>query len=212
MPLFKEVPDAIRWQYSCATFIIDQSMAIPKRAFSRAGASLFVFFCCLPVHGQAAPQDSSTRVETTVDAKENKAILEVGAATSWNVNGGAATFAPNLAAEIEPIENWLEIEIGVSPFYTNNSKEWDTDLLFKKPWTLSRKAEFMLGIGPQWVHLKQSRRWTNTLAGEVAGDFMFWPNGKHHFGWYLEPAYDYSFARGHQKSLGISFGLLIGVR
>jgi len=51
-----------------------------------------------------------------------------------------------------------------------------------------------------------------TLAGEVAGDFMFWPTGKHHFGWFLEPAYDYSFARGHQKSLGISFGLLIGIR
>jgi hypothetical protein len=35
----------------------------------------------------------------------------LGGATSWNVSGGAATFAPNLAAEIEPIENWLELEI-----------------------------------------------------------------------------------------------------
>jgi hypothetical protein len=86
------------------------------------------------------------------------------------------------------------------------------DLLFKKPWTLSRKAEFMLGIGPQWVHLRQGGRWTNTLSGELAGDFMFWPTGKHHFGWILEPAYDYRSARGHQKSLGISFGLLIGLR
>jgi hypothetical protein len=53
---------------------------------------------------------------------------------------------------------------------------------------------------------------TNTLAGEVAGDFMFWPTGKHRFGWFLEPAYDYSFARGHQQSIGISAGLLIGIR
>jgi hypothetical protein len=44
----------------------------------------------------------------------------------------------------------LELELGVSPFYTHTVKEWDTDLLFKKPWTLSRKAEFMFGIGPQW--------------------------------------------------------------
>jgi hypothetical protein len=181
-------------------------------ALRLAAASLSMFIGCLPAYGQAAPQASATRAETTVDDKENNAILEVGAATSWNVSGGAATFAPNLAAEIEPIENWLELEMGVSPFYTHNSKEWDTDLLFKKPWTLSRKAEFMFGIGPEWVRLKQNGRWTNTLAGEVAGDFMFWPNGKHHFGWYLEPAYDYSFARGHQKSLGISFGLLIGLR
>jgi len=183
-----------------------------RRAFRLAVASVSVFTGCLTVYGQAAPQESSTQLKTTVDDQENKAILEVGGATSWNLSGGAATWAPNLAAEIEPIENWLELEMGVSPFYTRNSKEWDTDLLFKKPWTLSRKAEFMLGIGPEWVHIKQNGRWTDALAGEVAGDFMFWPTGKHHFGWYLEPAYDYSFAGGHQKSLGISFGLLIGLR
>jgi hypothetical protein len=113
--------------------------------------------------------------------------------------------------EIEPIENWLELELGVSPFYTHAATEWDTDLLFKKPWTLSRKAEFMLGVGPQWVHLKQNRRWTNTQSAEIAADFMFWPNGKHRFGWFLEPAFDYSFAGSHQKSIGISFGLLLGI-
>ena len=185
---------------------------MPRRALRLAAASLFMFIGYLPAYDQAVPQASPAHAEPTVDDKENRAILEVGAATSWNVSGGAATFAPNLAVEIEPIENWLELEVGVSPFYTHTSKEWDTDLLFKKPWTLSRKAEFMLGIGPQWVHVKQSGRWANALAGEIAGDFMFWPAGKHHFGWFLEPAYDYSFASGHQKSLGISFGLLIGLR
>ena len=48
-----------------------------------------------------------------------------------------------------PIENWLELEAGVLPFYSRNSTEWDTDLLFKKPWTLSPTAEFMFGIGPE---------------------------------------------------------------
>jgi hypothetical protein len=160
---------------------------------------------CLAAQGQAAAQEPPSQAE-------NKAILEAGAAMNWNVRGGAATFAPNLAVEIEPIENWLEIEAGVSPFYTHTAQEWDTDLLFKKPWTLSQKAEFMLGIGPQWVHVKQSGRWIDSVAGEVAGDFMYWPKGKHRFGWYVEPSYDYSFAGGHQKSLGVSFGLLIGLR
>ena len=185
---------------------------MPRPAFRLTVASLCTFIGCLPYHGQATPQEPSTRVETTVNQKDNKAIFELGGATSWNVSGGAPTFAPNIAVEIEPIENWLELELGVSPFYTRAAKEWDTDLLFKKPWTLSRKVEFMVGVGPQWVHLKEGGTWTNSLAGEVAGDFMFWPNGKHHLGWYLEPAYDYSFAGGHQESLGISFGLLIGVR
>lgn len=183
-----------------------------RRTLWLAAASLSTFIGCMPAHGQAAPQGSPRSAETTVDDKENKAILEVGAATSWTVSGGAATFAPNLAVEIEPIENWLELEVGVSPFFTHTSQEWDTDLLVKKPWTLSRKAEFMLGIGPEWVRVRQAGKWGNALAGEIAADFMFWPNGKHRFGWFLEPAYDYSFARGHEKSIGMSFGLLIGVR
>lgn len=169
--------------------------------------SLSMYIGCLSARGQAEP---STHM--TDNVKYNKAIFELGGATSWDVSGGAASFAPNLAVEIETIENWLELELGVSPFYTKTATEWDTDLLFKKPWTLSRKAEFMLGIGPQWVHLKQKGRWTNTVSGEIAADFMFWPNGKHRFGWFLEPAYDYSLAKGHQKSIGMSFGILIGVR
>jgi len=139
-------------------------------------------------------------------------IVEVGAATSWTTTGGAASFAPNLAAETTPIEDWLEIEAGISPFFTRNSTEWDTDFLFKKPWKLSPKAEFMLGVGPEWVYLRQHGTTSNSISGEVAGDFMFWPNGRHRFGWYLEPAYDYSFMGGHQQSVGISAGLLIGIR
>jgi hypothetical protein len=72
-------------------------------------------------------------------------MIRLEAERNWSPSGGAATFAPNLAAEMTPIENWLELEAGVSPFYTRNLTEWDTDLLFKKPWTISRKAEFMMG-------------------------------------------------------------------
>ena len=118
------------------------------RVFTLAGACLFLFLC-LPAHGQTSPGKPSGHPQAASEDRDPVAILELGAATSWNFSGGAATFAPNLAAEITPIENWLELEAGVSPFYTRNSTEWDTDLLFKKPWTLSRKAEFMLGVGPE---------------------------------------------------------------
>jgi hypothetical protein len=180
------------------------------RQFALAGACLFLFLC-LPAHGQTSSKVSSGHLQEASEEKDPIAILEIGAAQSWNLSGGAATFAPNLAAEVTPIENWLELEAGVSTFYTRNSTEWDTDLLFKKPWTLSRKTEFMLGVGPEWVHLKQNGKATNSLAGEVAGDFMFWPARKHRFGWYLEPAYDYSFGRGHEQSVGMSGGLLIAI-
>jgi hypothetical protein len=144
--------------------------------------------------------------------KDPVAIVEIGGATSWNVKGGAATFAPDFAVEVTPIENWLELEAGTTPFFTRNTTEWDTDLLFKKPWTISSKVEFMFGVGPEWVHTSRNGAATNSLALEAAGDFMFWPARKHRFGWYLEPAYDYGFARGHEQSIGISGGLLIAIR
>jgi hypothetical protein len=89
---------------------------------------LLAFSLASTSYGQAAghsapPLDDDPRV-----------ILELGAATSWTTTGGAASFAPNLAAETTPIEDWLEIEAGTSPFFTRNSTEWDTDFLFKKPW------------------------------------------------------------------------------
>ena len=53
---------------------------------------------------------------------------------------------------------------------------------------------------------------TNSPGGEIALDFMFWPFEKKKFGWYLEPAYDYSFGKGHEQSIGMSGGLLISIR
>ena len=70
----------------------------------------------------------------------------------------------------------------------------------------------MFGVGPEWVHTKQNGIVSNSLAGEAVLDFMFWPSGKHKFGWYLEPGYEYSFARGHERSFGVSAGLLIAIQ
>jgi hypothetical protein len=180
------------------------------RVITLAGACLFLSLYW-SAHGQTSSGGPSSHRQKTNEDKDPVAILELGAATSWNISGGAATFAPNLAAETTLIENWLEIEAGVSPFYTSRTTEWDTDFLVKKPWTLSRKAEFMVGVGPSWIYLKQNGKTANSIAGQVAGDFMFWPTGKHRFGWFLEPAYEYSLASGHQQSIGMSCGLLIGI-
>jgi hypothetical protein len=64
---------------------------------------------------------------------------------------------------------------------------------------------------PHWPVLGDPRGTTNALGGEVVLDFMFWPSSKRRFGWFLEPGYDYSFARGHERSIGISGGLLIAI-
>lgn len=158
---------------------------------------LFVILCLCSVNALAQPDDA-----------EASAILELGGAASRGLQGDGSAFGPAVAVEVTPIENWLELEAGVTPLFSHGTTEWDTDLIFKKPWTLSRKAEFMAGLGPEWVHTKG----TNSVSGEAVLDFMFWPSAKHRIGWYVEPAYEYSFARSHQRSIGISGGLLIAIR
>jgi len=106
------------------------------RVFTLAVACVFLLLIS-SAHGQTSLDRSPGHEQQVSKDRDPAAILEFGAATSWNVTGGAATFAPTFAVETTPIENWLELEAGVSPFYTRNSTEWDTDLLFKKPWTIS---------------------------------------------------------------------------
>jgi hypothetical protein len=144
--------------------------------------------------------------------KEAVAILELGAEPARSLSGAGWTLSPTVAVEVTPIENWLELELGVTPSFTHHSTEWDTDLLFKKPWTLSKKVEFMFGVGPEWIHTRERNITTNSVAGEIALDFMFWPSSKRRFGWYIEPAYDYTFGRSHDQAIGVSIGLLISIR
>ncbi|MFZ1136232.1 MAG: hypothetical protein WAN69_14880 [Candidatus Korobacteraceae bacterium] len=143
--------------------------------------------------------------------KEPAAVVELGGAADWSVKDGGSSFGPTVAVEVTPIENWLELEAGLTPLFAHHSTEWDIDLLFKKPWTLSKKVEFMLGIGPEWVHATKYGMTTNSASAEVVLDFMFWPSAKRRFGWYLEPGYEYNFGRGHEQSLGMSGGLLIAI-
>lgn len=143
--------------------------------------------------------------------KEPTAVVELGGAAGWNIKGGGSGFGPDAAVEITPIENCLEIEAGVTPLFSRRSTEWNTDLLFKKPWTLSKKMEFMVGLGPEWVHTNEPQRTPNSISAEAVIDVMFWRSPRHRFGWFVEPSYEYNFGRGHEQSLGASVGILIGI-
>jgi len=80
------------------------------------------------------------------------AVVEIGGAIDRSLTEKASNFGPTVAVEFTPIEKWLEIEAGVTPVFRRHSTEWSTDLIFKKPWTISSKMEFMLGAGPEWIH------------------------------------------------------------
>jgi len=156
-----------------------------------------VLLLALLVPGLARAQD-----------KEPAAIFELGGAASWGVDGGSA-YGPSVAVETTPIPEWLELEAGTAEMFSHGQTEWDTDLLFKKPFDLSRNFEFMFGLGPEWQHTRVAGKSSDTVAGEVALDFMFWPWRGRKLGLFVEPVYDYGFSHGHEQSLGVSAGLLI---
>jgi hypothetical protein len=143
--------------------------------------------------------------EAWAEEREPAAIIELGGAGEWDFPQGK--FGASAAVEFTPIKEWLEIEAGVSPLFGAGQTEWSTDLLFKKPFTLSHTVEFMIGVGPEWTFSREGTK----IAGEVALDFMFWPTPDRKYGWFLEPSYSYSFNSGHEQSLGASVGLLIPI-
>jgi len=139
------------------------------------------------------------------------AVVEIGGAAARSLSEGTWSTGATAAIEVTPIERWLELEAGVTSLFSRHSSEWDADLLFKKPWSLSNRVEFMIGVGPEWAHTRANGIARNSIAGEAVLDFMFWPSVKRRFGWYVEPGYEYSFSRGHEKAVGIAFGLLIAI-
>jgi hypothetical protein len=151
--------------------------------FTLAGACLLLFSSPFMSAQTSTPQSFGHTREVGVD-KDPVAILELGAASSWNFSGGATTFAPNLAAEVTPIS------------------------CSRSRGRCRRKPSLCSAPVPNGFIGGRRGMVSNSVAGELAGDFIFWPTGKHRFGWYLEPAYDYSFAASHQQSIGMSAGPL----
>jgi hypothetical protein len=135
--------------------------------------------------------------------KDHVAVLELGAAGAWGIGDGTASFGPSVAVEVTPIEHWLEIEAGVTPLMRKGNTEWDFDLVFKKPFQLSKNVEFMFGVGPEWDPP------THSIGTVAVADFMFWITPQ--YGWFLEPSYSYSFNREHDKSLAVNVGLMIAL-
>jgi hypothetical protein len=106
-----------------------------------------------------------------------------------------------------PIENWLELEFGITAVGKTGEHELSADLLFKKPFQLSRTAEFMFGAGPEMVRRSTASGRHTALGAEVVADFMFWPSAR--LGWYVEPGYERTFGKNGESGVGVTGGILI---
>jgi hypothetical protein len=158
----------------------------------------FAWISCWPCAGTAQDQGEV----------DHAWVIEAGAAGERSSRDRVANFGATVAVETTPIEEWLELEFGVTALATSGHTELSSDLVFKKPFRLSPTAEFMIGFGPTVAHLRGPGGGT-THGIEVALDFMFW-RGKDR-GWYLEPGWSKN-AGGGERSFSLNGGLLFGWR
>ena len=143
------------------------------------------------------------------EEKEPFAVVELGAATERSFQEGTYSVGPSASVEFPVIKDWLEIETGISPLFRRGQTEWESDLLFKKPFTINEHVEFMIGAGPQLSYATAGGG--TQIASEFALEWMFWPTADRKFGWFVEPTYSYSFSRGHEQSIGVTTGLTIAI-
>jgi hypothetical protein len=138
------------------------------------------------------------------EEKEPIAVLELGGAAAWNVKGGSG-LGPAAAVEFEPIKDNLVIEAGLAPLFDHSGHaDLDFDLLFRRPFDLSKKVEFEPGVGPTWTGSGQ-------IGAQASFEFMIWTSEAREFGWFIDPSYSVLLAAGHQQSLGVSLGLLFAI-
>jgi hypothetical protein len=142
------------------------------------------------------------------ESREHGLVLEIGPAAEWPLRGERPNYGGTIALEKEVIENWLELELGITGLGTSGQRELSTDLLFKKPFHLFPTVEFMVGVGPSIAHTFNGPDKGTSAAIQFVIDFMFWPQAN--VGWYVEPAFSIK-PRDGQKSFGLTGGLLIGL-
>jgi hypothetical protein len=143
-----------------------------------------------------------------IEAFEHLVIVGVGGAMEVDLSGGSVHGGGNLFIEVEAIDNWLELEVGVSALAAEGGLELSTDVLFKKPFRLSPRVELMVGLGPEVVGYRGTQKDGAFFGVEFAVDLMFWPS--RHLGLWIEPSYELVFRNGREHSVASTGGVIFG--
>ncbi len=149
----------------------------------------------------AAPDDNAR--------PDHGIVVELGASAEREITERTAHLGPALGVEIEPIENWLEIEFGASAYRTAGGTSWDIEIPFKKPFRLSSAIELMPGFGPTWTHAAGLGGPGDHWGAEAVLDLFFWRTQR--VGWYLEPSYGIALGGGNAKSAALTAGLFFSL-
>jgi hypothetical protein len=176
----------------------------PHRRKLLQAASLAAAILSLSVIACATGASAAEQAEPV--EKDHLFVLEIGGAGERDLGGGRANFGGTIAGEVTPIENWLELEMGVTALGTAGHTELSGDFIFKKPFRLSPSVELMVGAGPSVARTLNGAERGTTVAAEVALDVMVWTGDR--IGWYVEPSWSV-VPRNGQQSVGVNAGFLI---
>jgi len=152
-----------------------------------------------------APSLAAAQEKEKKKDKDPVAVIALGTAGEWGFPGGKFSRGPSAAVEFSLIKDWVEVEIGGARLFRRGVAEWDGEMVFRKPFTLSETTEFMIGLGPIWTKAFGE---PTKLGTTFMADFMFWSSPEKKYGWFIEPGY--SISKG-ERSLGVSVGLLFGI-
>jgi hypothetical protein len=139
---------------------------------------------------------------------EHTVIVGVGGAAEVELADGSVHPGANVMVEWDAIEDWLELELEASLLSADHGTETPIGLLFKKPFHLTRRAELMVGLGPEVLYVSNPTTRGTFFGVQAAVDFMFWPTQR--FGVWIEPSYDLVAREGLSHAIGGTGGLLVG--
>lgn len=156
-----------------------------------------------------SPCAANADVAEDGEEKDHVAVVEFGATGEREISERTSHLGPAVGIEIEPVENWLEIEFGASTYTSRGARSWELELPFKKPFQLSSTVEIMPGLGPTWSHTTQPGEPPRTWGAEAVIDLFFWRTKR--LGRYLEPSYGLTFGNGNKKSAALTGGVFFAV-
>jgi hypothetical protein len=173
-----------------------------RHLFGTAAGGSLALCALLEIAPAMAAPDEGTEQDHLV-------ILELGASGEREISEHTSHIGPAAGLEIEPIENWLEIELGASTYRSQGARNWEIELPFKKPFRLSSAIEVMPGLGPTWTHTTQPGAQSSTWGAVAVIDLFVWRTRR--LGWFLEPSYGIALGNGNKKSVGLTGGIFFAV-
>jgi hypothetical protein len=135
---------------------------------ARLLASFATVICCT---GHAFDQEHA--------AADHSLVLKIGPALERGLEGKSTIAGAAVAMEVTAIEDWLAVELGATRLSGNGRRANSVELLFKKPFQLSRTAEVMIGLGPQVGRAFSGGVSAKSKSVQFVVDFMFpdYPRG-----------------------------------